>query len=308
MGYAIAHIFLSLISLPILVAWGLPLSWLSPFGNALFNPLLSLFLLICSLSFVCEIIGIPHALLDQLLEQLAGCWHYALHQAPSAMLYGFYTPSWWLLGSIAITAIAIVMHPRLRSPKMRLASLSFLLFVSMSFLQAYRPKTVHDQVACNAGQLTILHANNKTIVIDPGFIGSRISAPSYMQHTFLPELLRRTGRLTIDYFIMLKPSILTFSALQAIVDSAPIGTIYMPSMQGALEGSLRRAFFKFYAVIKQADIQLVRLYKQDHSFNLSKSDKLSFQALGSKKYQTISYQRYTLSGSIAGNDVLVDGR
>ena len=55
------QLFLSLASLPILVAWGIPFSLATVAGNFLFSPFLTLFLLLSSLIFFTELIFIPNA-------------------------------------------------------------------------------------------------------------------------------------------------------------------------------------------------------------------------------------------------------
>ena len=42
-NFALVQLFLTLISLPILIAWGLPISCISPIGNMIYNPLLCIF-------------------------------------------------------------------------------------------------------------------------------------------------------------------------------------------------------------------------------------------------------------------------
>ena len=54
------QLYLSLMSSPILIYWGLPVSLASPLGNILFNPLLVVFLFFSSLLFFTELLHIPN--------------------------------------------------------------------------------------------------------------------------------------------------------------------------------------------------------------------------------------------------------
>lgn len=299
-NYVTIHIFLTLISLPILVAWGIPLSLLSLIGNIIFSPLLYLFLLIASLGFFSELIGIPHAYLDWLLEQLTQCWQWALSLAPGNVLYGFHSaPALFLIG-IALIALFSTMHPSMHHPLRRFSGLTLLLTISIALLKANEPSSLIHHVPCNHGTVTLIRTNKQTIVIDPGCIGSRISAQSWISYTFLPELITQTGSLTIDHLIILKPTILTFDAIDTLLNNAHIGHFYFPYMHGNLQGSLKRSFGKLYAQIKQQKIPITRFYNQKQNIILHEQATLIVYPNGQNKYQTIHYPRLSIEGAIDG--------
>lgn len=307
-NYFILHIFLSLVSLPILVAWGLPSSWLSPLGNMLFNPLLSIFLLISSLAFFSELLGIPHALLDWVLEYLTLLWHWLLKLAPNSVLYGFHGASWLLLGCIALIALVSIMHPIMRHPTRRLAGLTFLFIISMAILRAHEPSSLTYHMPCNRGSVAIIRSHNITIVIDPGYIGSRLSASSWISYTFMPELIAKTGSLIIDHLILLKPSIVTFEAIDTLLQNAQIHHLYMPYMQGELEGSLKRSFGRLYAHSKQNNIPITCLFDKKCELLINDSTTFLLNPNGTKTYKTICYPHFVIEGKANDKIINITGR
>lgn len=304
-NYLNLHLFLALVSLPLIVAWGLPSSWLSPLGNFIFNPFISLFLFLSSFAFFSELVGLPHVWCNWLLEQLTNCWHWFLQLAPSAVLYGFPHISWWLLAAIACSTFAAVMHPFMRHPTHRLLGLTAIFCISMALIRAHEPSSFFYTMPCHQGSIALIRANNNTIVIDPGYIGSRQSARSWISYTFMPELIAKTGSLTIDHLFILKPTIVTCEALTTLLDTAYIHHIYMPLLQGELTGSFKRAFGTLYARIKQRNISFTRV---DTSYSFPAIPSLVITTHGVKKYQTITYPHIVMEGSIENTPIAIRGR
>src|SRR5579862_7575785 len=95
------QLFLSLVSLPILASWGLPISLMSPIGNVIFSPLLTLFLLLSSIIFFCELFCIPNEFFVWLLELVSQVWRWGLSCTYGSALIACKKPALWLC--IAIT-------------------------------------------------------------------------------------------------------------------------------------------------------------------------------------------------------------
>src|SRR5437763_195216 len=83
------QLFITLFSLPLLISWGIPLSLLSPLGNLIFGPVLTIFLFLSSLIFFSELIGIPNGLLIALLEKITTWWLCIMHANTQSWLVGF---------------------------------------------------------------------------------------------------------------------------------------------------------------------------------------------------------------------------
>lgn len=306
-NYISLHLFLMLVSLPLIVAWGLPSSWLSPIGNFIFNPFISLFLFVSSVAFFSELLGIPHAACNWLLEQLTAWWHWLLSWAPKNVLYGFHGAPWWLLLTLSLIAFASVMHPWMKRPVHRLSGFTILFLISMAILRAHEPSCLVYCMPCHHGSITIIRAHNTTIVIDPGYIGSRLSASSWISYTFMPELIAHTGSLTIDHLIFLKPTTMTCTAITTLLDVATVNHIYIPTMQGELTGSFKRSFNKLYAHIHQDNIPITRLYNKLLQLPMGNLA-ITITPQGTKKYQTIAYPQFTLTTCVDTMPITITSR
>jgi len=157
--FIIVQLFLTLISLPILVAWGLPLSILSPIGNLIFAPLLTLFLLFSSLVFFCELIYLPNAWLVWPLELITSAWHKLLCLEQGTSLCAFTKPSPWILCIIPAAALAATSLKIMYHPARSMLILSILFVTSIIILKAHPPSVSFKRdIPCNNGNLTLIHA------------------------------------------------------------------------------------------------------------------------------------------------------
>ncbi len=305
--YLSLHLFLSLVSLPIIAAWGLPSSWLSPLGNFLFNPFISFFLFISSIAFFSELMGIPHVWCNWLLEQLTTMWHWILPLAPTHVLYGFYQVPLWILSTITFITLVTVMHPRMRHPFSRFIVLLFFFASSMIIIGAHEPSSSIYPLPCRRGSVFIIRTNTSTIVIDPGYIGSHRSAPSWISYTFMPALIAHTGSLTIDHLIILKPTSTSCEALHTLLDNAYVKHIYFPLLTGELMAPLKQSFGKLYAHIKKDNIPLTRIDTRQSI--VGSPPLLLIKPTGTlRKYHTITYPHTIIEGTIADTQLTIEGR
>src|SRR5438552_892464 len=92
-NFCYLQFFLMLISLPILISWGLPISLTTIFGNFFFTPFLTLFLLLSSLLLFFEIAHIPNYFIAYLLDFITRVWYFLLTFDKKYWLIGFAKPS-----------------------------------------------------------------------------------------------------------------------------------------------------------------------------------------------------------------------
>ncbi len=305
--YLTIHLFLTLTSLPIIVAWGLPLSRLAPLGNFIFSPILFIFLLLSSAIFFCEILHIPHGFINWLLENTTFFWQWLLTLHGNDTLYAFSKPPVWVLLGIAIVPFLLITHPRMRTPRTRFFGLLILFCIAITAIEhtAQQPTALMN-IPCYGGEVTVLHRHGKTVLIDPGCIGRRISAPSWVSYTLVPELITKTGTLTIDHLIMLKPGILAFDAVRTLCDTITIKTIYVPYMYGTLPRPLRIAWGKLYYALQRQNSTIVRINKE-RAIDLAVQDeiKLHIQPGKEKAYRDITYPQSQVSGMVANQELLI---
>jgi hypothetical protein len=239
------QLFLSLISLPLLIAWGLPFSLMSVVGNLVFSPLLMLFLTLSSLLFFSELLHIPNGWLAYCLEGVASIWQLILSVRQPGWLIGFVKLPIIVLCSIVLVALWIVSRRMWYARTRIIAFLSlFALLWSVSWVSSGTVPVI-TTCACNKGSVIIIHYHNKTVLIDPGYIGQRPSASSWVQYTLAPYVIQLTGSLTIDYMIVLQPSSRMFEALASLCTKLQVSQVYMPWWQGTLSRGAWHNFFVF---------------------------------------------------------------
>ena len=226
------QLFISLISLPILINWGLPLSLLAPLGNLIFTPFIMLFLMLSSLIFFLEILCIPNRFWIASLEVVYKTWMRSMSYIPFSPLIGFAKPHPLFLVVIPIAAVYGLISPALKGKYRRLiyfVGIFIVLYVYMSFIQC--PRTSNSMVNCAKGEIQIIYENNQIAVIDPGHIGQYKSALSWLGYTLMPHITQTTGKTSINYFICLSPTQTTIKALAHFISEYVIETLYTPFIE-----------------------------------------------------------------------------
>jgi hypothetical protein len=218
------QLFISLMSLPLLIAWGLPLSLLSPFGNGLFNPLLTLFLLLSALIFIAEIMYVPNQWLCWLLEKTNKLFITTSSYADSSWLIGIRQLPLPILFVIPIIGLWIIITPRLRTQGARALALAGALVII--FAGAYVTNNSYVGT-CNSGSknktTVIAYADHTLAVFDYGMLNASFRYRTWWEYTLMSEITKKTGKTTIDYLVILKPS---EKAFEGIIMASGITTIH----------------------------------------------------------------------------------
>lgn len=291
------QLFLTLISMPVLIAWGLPISLLTPVGNMIFTPVLTLFLLLSSVIFFTEFVSIPNTWFIWALEMITWFWQKATSYNLNCFLVGFKKPHWFILVMIPIITIIILMHPSMRNPIKKMMSL-FIFFVCMwLFLRISTPDNRIVKLDSQHGLLNLIQCKGTCVLIDQGAIGARISAPSYVSFTLVPEIIKCTGSLCIDHLIVAKPGIVLFEALEQLLTKMEIHHIYLPYLHGTMDDKFKRAFNRFYRLAKSQNCSIIPT--RDTPISIYEEN-LEIQLIPEKKvtYRDITYQSFNISGSI----------
>lgn len=243
------QLFITLISLPILVSWGMPISLLTFAGNFLFSPLLTAFLFLSSLVFFFEIAHLPSSLLISCLEYLTHGWLWLMSFGNNQMLVPLAMPSMALLIFIFVMTLVILHCKKNNTPAKGIAAYAILLGISCAYLAIpARSSHEHESIACNKKEVHILHADNQLILIDPGAIGMRLSAASWCEYTLMPFLAKRWATNRIDHCIILQPNRIIFEALISLQEKIIIKNIYIPYWQGPMP----RFWLKSFMLLKKS--------------------------------------------------------
>jgi len=252
------QLFITLISLPILIAWGLPTALFSVIGNIIFSPFLTAHILLSSLLFVCALFGVQCPPLAWLLDMLNALWIMLLNCFPEGAHIGFPRPPLIMLMLLALITIIILHAKQLtRIHKITLYTLLLIGIMSSSVFYQYMQQRIVE-IPCGSGSVQLLSLQNKSIVIDQGYIGQRISAPSWAEYTLLPTILKETGHTTIDILVVLRPTIFTFNALESLCHKNAIRTLYLPFWSAEAHKKLCAAYTAFNTVARSHDCTIIR--------------------------------------------------
>ena len=291
------QLYLTLISSPILIYWGLPISVVSPLGNIIFHPLLTIFLFLSSLIFFCQILHIPYGPLTYALQKSCHAFTYLLGFGSQEWLIGFAKPPFWTLCIAPLAALLIFSCKKTCTPYRSiwcLLLLSLLLGTIMKYNCRIQPITT---IAYNNAELKLLYADNQLVLIDPGILGSKISAPSWVEFTLVPQIIQMTGKTTIDQIVILQPSQLTFDSLTTLAMTCQIKKIYIPLWKGAMTKNQKRSYARFMQTIKNNNISIVRIKSMTH-IELG-TEKLTLSPLRQKiKTKSMEYPAWLASGTI----------
>src|SRR5579862_4537065 len=107
---AAVQTFLTLVSLPILVAWGLPLSYLTPVGTLLFTPILTAYLWCALAVFFTTLCAIPNSYCIAALQYVSDWWLWILGLIKTPWQIGFVCPPIAVLIFIPISAFILVWY------------------------------------------------------------------------------------------------------------------------------------------------------------------------------------------------------
>lgn len=256
------QLFITLISLPVCIAWGLPLSAFTLIGNLLFPPMLTAYIFVSSLLFITSLCSIPNSALCWVLDQLTTIWLCVFSMIPPAPYIGFPYHSLVLTSFPAIAAIAIL-HSQRYVPNMKTILYSAVLLIMILGSLVYQ--RLHNTIVaipCFDQTISAIITHNQCILVDPGYIGRRISAPSWAEYKLLPALTKETGRTTIDHLIVMQPTSTTFAALTVLAQKKAVKCIYVPYWQSAEDSTLPSAFTACKAICEQQNIAIVRFGQQ----------------------------------------------
>ncbi len=244
------QLIISLLSLPVLIHWGLAISYMLPLANLIFTPLLALFLWCSCLFTLCAITHIPCSWLAIFLDRIAQIWHYLLSFSQPSWLIGFSHSMIWLALPMA-TCIVIVytfFYPNKKTSLLILISCSIFLFTTRWALQ----KNCFYKI--NNLAMYALQLNNKTFLIDNGALCSKQNFHSWIDYTILPELIKTDGITTIDTLILYKPNKKLVKIAQQFAQQTMVKTILVTTKQGCYY-SMKEAF-------KNSPIKIIPIYQK----------------------------------------------
>jgi hypothetical protein len=307
------QLFISFISLPFLISWGLPISLLTPISTLIFGPFLTCFLLISSLIFFLELLYIPNALCIWCLERVTSIWLACLNLEQRAWLIGFTNPPLVILLCIPLIAIAITHYKKITTTLMRTSLLALSLIITCAALKLF-PYT-HDAITmipCNKGNITLINHPSRSsgrveiMLIDPGFIASRPNYESLITYTLIPDIIQKTGSMHIDHLIVCKFNKRILDALQFLATKMFIKNLYIPAWQGKIPPFAWRSYVNLKKTItaQNGNIRSISYKKQlisDHATSLFIEPSL----VKDISYYDATYKKLDVHGTINNQTFLL---
>lgn len=297
------QLFLSVLAMPLLIAWGLPISIMSYVGNIIFSPFLFLFLLISCCIFFLELFSLPNSWLIYSLELVTKVWAWLIAQGSPSWLIYFAKPPLFVLLAIPVGGFLIMQYKKLKKPLYSLLCLLFFL-VTISLLLKYggQQKIIIKKISCNNGFVTVIKAGNTVTLIDPGVMGQRI-ATSWVEYTLLKELSQTFGTTALDTVVCTKPGVLTFDYMTQLCQFAKITNLYLLLWEGNNEKNLLRSYGRLRHGLQQKNVQLMRIKKTGlTTIELANNIHLKIDALPQQlAYKETSYP--ALHISLCGKDL-----
>jgi len=298
--FVLLQLFITAISLPILIWWGLPISVATPVGNLLFGPLLTLFLFLSSLIFFTELVQLPNWIFVYALERLSDVWHCLAALGSKSYLISFSKPPIWFIVTLPIVAFLIIQNRYTHPPLRSILCFTLAIFIYSFALKAwYGPRAALDTIPCNGKVVHVLHTHGELILIDPGVIGSRISAVSWASYNFLQELSQRYGTQQIDHLIALQPGAVTYEALAAVCAKAKVKKLYLVLWQNKLPWGAWRNYKMLMEECKKQNVKVIRLGARPISITYTDDTFLTITTLDEEiAYQDARYHALEVAGLI----------
>lgn len=263
------QLFLTLFSLPILAAWAIPFSIMSPVGNIIFTPFLILFLLLSSFIFFGELLHAPYGFCTLLLNHLTTFWMKLMDFGAIEWLTGITYIPLPLLSCIAIAPIFIMSCKHTRSLPRSICCFLLLLIGIVGYTRFNNQKYRIFTIPCARGQLTLITTPTTTLIVDPGFLGSMTSAASWTRYTLIPELIKN-GITTINHVVILQPKGFAFESLEQLCCLLRVEHVWLPYWCGTMRSSHIIRYKNLIKTLQITGTQLVRI-PNDKKINLCDS-------------------------------------
>lgn len=296
------QLFLSLVSFPILLAWGIPISLASPAGNMLLGPFLTVFLFFSSLVFFTECVHIPNDWLVYALEKSTDLFMWCMHFGSRSWLVGFAKPSVIILIAIPACAVLIVQMRSLKKIYQSLVCLLLLHACIIVYLKCAFAVAPATPIACQTGSLSLICHEGVNTLIDPGYLGRRISCPNWARYQLTCQLIQMTGNTALENIVVLKINKTTCESLMQLCTELRVKNIYLPPWQTSLSAVDQTVFDQ---LVQHATQQSTRVVLLHHGLAINHAGTRLFanKLTTSLKWHETGYQAFQVRGNVAGNNI-----
>ncbi|MFA6263621.1 MAG: hypothetical protein WCW33_03360 [Candidatus Babeliales bacterium] len=260
-SFAQTQLVITLVALPVLVAWGLGYSVMSLLGNLLFAPVLTAFLVVSSLLLFAQLLSIPHAWLATILNWLTAAWDWALNHASPLWLIECAKPPTIMLIALPFIVYALLRHRWMSTPLRRVGALSFLLVASYGIFYIQRIYNANGSLTrCLDGKLYVIKlvGTEAIILIDDGYFARKKSIEKALSYEVRPWLAKEFGSVRIRELRMTRVGAGGLQAAQHMCSILPVESLWVPFFNNKLSKYAWRSFFDMKRTVAEKGIRLVR--------------------------------------------------
>lgn len=214
-NFLLVQLFINLITWPLFLGWGLPITPLSIIGNLVFSPFLTAFLMISSLMVTCDLLCLPSTMFAVLLDYLTAGWLWFTSCPTPDYLITFVTPPLALALCAPFGATYIIRTKKFSTPAHKVYALLGL-YIFLITVFSMLPRKDRCEIPYGSHSITVLQKNKKLFLIDPGFTRRKNAITTWINYTLLPALGTNFGQQTVDYVILKKNSPSAQACAQAL--------------------------------------------------------------------------------------------
>ncbi len=199
---------LTVISAPLLIAWGLPIAALGPIGNLIFTPFLLIFLALTIIITICELLNIPDQLIITALEQLTNFWLHLTKWGPKSSLIGLPKSAVLFFALVALsTIICMLITTKTQFKKVLLTSIIIMFLGGCFFKYFPNPQTQELIITHQKYKLQVIYKNQQIYLTDQTRLLAHVHNPViWCEHTLKPVLIKNFGDAPIAELNLVKPT------------------------------------------------------------------------------------------------------
>jgi len=218
------QLLITVVMLPILIAWGLPTSIMTIVGNLIFGQFLTAFIFVSAILFTCDLLGIPNSFVVIVLEWITNIWHYFLSFGSPHWLVGY--PSFIFPISCLLAIAACTMYLQKKySQNQRVLFLIILCACIPAIALIFQKPCTSTTILQGKQKFHIIKKDGLIYAFDCGALGARPSSQSWIEYTLTPTMIKTMGATHIDILVLCKSNSRTKDAAKALMEHIPVSRL-----------------------------------------------------------------------------------
>ena len=256
--FLLAQLVITLVSMPILIHWGLPISKMSFVGNLIFLPVLTIFLVLSSLIFFTEILNIPNSIFIYLLNKTTNVWQFLLNNGQKSWLTGFSKVSFVILLIIPALTFLIMNNKIINTQAKKVVSLGLLLILFTTTLKISNNFSKIKEISLYDKLFVTKTKDNQIKIKDCGMFARKQSVDKFVEFELKSEIIKNFGTLKIKTLSVKNPGLRVFKGITACTKFFEIKKVKLPFFDKKLSKYGWKMFFEMKNELLKNNIKLIR--------------------------------------------------